>query len=181
LARLRKGLADTIGGLGRLARGLHPSALDDLGLGPALRRHAADTAEALGIPIRVTIKGLGTRRLANPIETALYRIAQEALSNVVRHSGAKTVDIKLMRGDAMVRLVVSDDGRGFDQATPARGARPPRSLGLLGIKERAAALGGAGTIASVPGRGTTVTVVLPLPAGTSRARRQRRTARRHSR
>jgi len=176
-ARLRRSLADTIGGLARLARGLHPSLLDDLGLAPALKRHGADIGEALAIPVRVRIERLGTRRLPPPVETALYRIAQEALSNVARHARAAHVDVTLTRDGAGVHLTVSDDGRGFDPQTRKRGRGGP-SLGLLGIRERAAAQGGAATIRSAAGRGTTVSVSLPLPA--RRAARRRRATRRAS-
>ena len=171
--RLRRGLADTIVDLGRLARGLHPSLLDDLGLAPALGRYAADVAETLGIPVRVRTAGLGRRRLPPAIETALFRIAQEALANVARHARADAVAIALTRSRGAVRLVVKDDGRGFDPAA-RRGARAPRSLGLLGIRERAAALAGTAAIDSRPGGGTRVTVTLPLPAGRPAARRRRR-------
>jgi signal transduction histidine kinase len=180
-ALLRKGLADTIGGLARLARGLHPSQLDDLGLGTALKRYAADTAEALAIPIRVRIKGLGSRRLPGAVEMALYRIAQEALTNVARHADANGTEVTLVRGAATVHLAVTDDGRGFDPLGRRRGARSTPSLGLLGIQERAAALGGAAAITSSPGRGTTVAVTLPLPARRSPAAGRRRTARRPTR
>jgi two-component system sensor kinase len=175
-ARLRKGLAATIGGLGRLARGLHPGLLDDLGLGAALKRHAADTAEALGLPIRVKTQGLGSRRLPRAVEAALYRIAQEALTNVVRHAGAGRVEITLSRTEATARLVVRDDGRGFDAGARRRGARPPHALGLVGIRERAAALRGVATIDSAPGRGTAVAVVLPLRAGARAPRARNRAA-----
>ena len=161
--RLRRSLADTIGGLARLARGLHPSLLDDLGLVPALKRHAADIAEALGIPVRVRVERLGTRRLPPPVETALYRIAQEALSNVARHARAAHVDVVLTRDPVGIHLAVIDDGRGFNPEAKAHGRGGP-SLGLLGIRERAAAQGGAATIGSTAGRGTTVAVTLPLPA-----------------
>jgi PAS domain S-box-containing protein len=180
-ARLRRGLADTIGGLGRLARGLHPSLLDDLGLVAVLKRHAAEAAEALAIPIRVRTKGLGSRRLPRAVETALYRIAQEALTNVARHAVAKRVEMVLSRADGTVRLVVRDDGRGFDPLARARGARSPHALGLLGIRERAAALGGTASIDSTPGRGTSVAVAVPLAGARSAARRRPRAVRRRSR
>ena len=180
-ARLRRGLAGTIGGLGRLARGLHPSLLDDLGLVAALKRHAAETAEALAIPVRVRTRGLGSRRLPRAVETALYRIAQEALTNVARHAVATSVDLVLSRADHTARLVVRDDGRGFDPLARARGARSHHALGLQGIRERAAALGGAATIDSAPGRGTSVAVAVPLPAARSAPRRRPRAVRRRSR
>ena len=179
--RLRKSLSDTIGGLARLARGLHPSLLDDLGLGPALKRQAADTAEALGIPIHVTIKGLGPRRLPLAVETALYRIAQEALTNVARHARAKRVEISLVRDPSGVRLKVADDGRGMPATGKTGRVRAAPSLGLLSIRERAAALGGAAGVTSVAGQGTTVTVNLPLPARRGVVRPRRRVTRRRSR
>ena len=160
--KLRRGLVDALVELGRVARGLHPGILDDLGLGPALKRHASDLADALGIPIRVRVTGLGARRLPLAIETALFRIAQEALTNVARHAQASRVDIALTRSGAAVRLVVRDDGRGFDPT--ARRTRKLRSLGLVGIRERAAVLAGSAVIEAAPGRGTTVVVDLPLPA-----------------
>lgn len=166
--RLRRGLVAALVELGRVARGLHPGMLDDLGLGPALKRHASDVAEALGIPIRVRITGLA-RRLPLPIETALFRIAQEALTNVARHAHASRVDIALVRSPAAARLVVRDDGRGFDPAARRTGKR--RSLGLLGIRERAAVLAGSAAIEASPGHGTTVVVTLPVPAK-PRARRR---------
>ena len=179
-SRLRGSLSDAIGGLARLARGLHPSLLDDLGLAPALRRQAGETAEAIGVPVTVHVRGLGARRLPLPVETALYRIAQEALTNVARHSRARRVDVTLLRNAAGAHLVVADDGRGFAPPAHERPSRRRHSLGLLGIRERAAALGGAAHVASAPGRGTTVTVTVPLraPRGTTRravaARRVRR-------
>ena len=180
--RLRKGLADTIGGLGRLARGLHPSLLDDLGLVAALKRHAADTAEAFGPVIRFKASGFDSRRLPMAVETALYRIAQEALTNVARHSGAKRVAITLARSAVAVRLVVADDGRGFDPvARAAGGEHSPHSLGLVGIRERAAALGGSASIDSVPDQGTRVAVALPLKRGGGAAPRRRRATRRRTR
>jgi two-component system sensor histidine kinase UhpB len=180
-ALLRKGLADTIGGLARLARGLHPSLLDDLGLGTALKRHAADTAEALDIPIRVRTQGLGSHRLPGAVEMALYRIAQEALTNVARHAGATRVEVTLVRRGASVRLVVADDGRGFDALARRHNTHSARSLGIVGIRERVAALGGSAEITATPGRGATVTVTLPLPARRSAAPRRRRTPRRRVR
>jgi len=168
---LRRALSDTILDLGRLARGLHPSLLDDLGLAPALKRQAADSAEAMRIPVRVKVAGLGPRRMPQPVETALFRIAQEALTNVARHAGARMVEIALTRNDGAVRLVVRDDGRGFDPRALGRRRASGRSLGLLGIRERAAALSGTATIESAPGRGTTVSVALPL--GPARAARRR--------
>ncbi|HXY20721.1 MAG TPA: sensor histidine kinase [Gemmatimonadales bacterium] len=169
---LRRGLVSALVELGRVVRGLHPGMLDDLGLGPALKRHASDMADALGIPIRVRVSGLGARRLPLPIETALFRIAQEALTNVARHARASRADVVLTRSGAAVRLVVRDDGRGFDPAS--RRTRNSRSLGLPGIRERAALLAGSAAIESTPGRGTMVVVAFPLRASGARKSRARR-------
>ncbi|HXY68960.1 MAG TPA: sensor histidine kinase [Gemmatimonadales bacterium] len=168
--KLRRSVTGAMVELGRITRGLHPGVLDDLGLGPALKRHAADTAESLGIAVRVRISGFGPRRLPLPLEIALFRIAQEALTNVGRHAGARRVEISLARSASAVRLAVSDDGKGFDPGARARRARPVRRFGLLGIRERATALGGTVDVASARGRGTTVAVSLPLrPPARARA------------
>jgi len=111
-------------------------------------------------------------RLEGPLETALYRIAQEALTNVARHAGASTVSVVLEAGGGSVTLIVEDDGRGLDVATCMSGTRDERCLGLFGMRERATLLGGTLTIESIRGGGTTIFVELPLPTGTSNGGRQ---------
>ncbi len=96
------------------------------------------------------------------IETACYRIGKEALTNVARHSGAKTVSVVLERSGPEFRLIVADDGPGFDVAAATARAAGGASLGLLGMRERASLLGGHVDIASVPRRGTEVRATFPL-------------------
>jgi len=136
--------------------------LHDLGLGPALVRHAAEHGELLGITISVKTEGLGSRRLPAAVETSLYRIAQEAIANVGKHARATRASVVLKRGRSAVELTVKDEGRGFrvERALPA--ATASGRLGLHDIRERTALLGGEASIVSKPGKGTTVSVRIPL-------------------
>jgi signal transduction histidine kinase len=147
-------------GIRRLARGLRPSVLDDLGLAETLARCAEDFEQTHGIAAAVRLAGGARERLPEAVETALYRIAQEALTNVAKHAHASRVEIALAREPARVRLRVTDDGQGFDPAAPYRTAGG--QFGLSGMAERAALLGGDLTVQSRPGAGTTLTADLPL-------------------
>ena len=146
----------------RLAWGLRPSVLDDLGLATALARYAADFGRTRGITVRVETSGLDDGRLAPAVETALYRIMQEALSNVARHAAATTVCVWLRRRPDAVVLIVDDDGCGFDSEQPPGPATAARGLGIHTMRERAAVLKGTFTIDSAPGRGTRLEVEIPL-------------------
>ncbi len=154
---LRRITLSTLDEVGRLARGLRPSVLDDLGLTAALERYATEHAQAHAIAIEVQGPGPDAGRLPEEVETALYRIAQEALTNTAKHAAAKRVGIVVEQQPGFVTLVVSDDGRGF----PCRAGDGDSHLGLSGMEERAALLGGTVRIESDPGKGTTVTVRLP--------------------
>jgi PAS domain S-box-containing protein len=160
--QLRHITVQILDNLRRLARGLHPSILDDLGLAVALTRYAADYAQSYGIAVNVHTEGLDSSRLPSPVETALYRIAQEALTNIVRHATAKTVRIVLERQPLGVQMIVEDDGSGFDVETTLRTSTASGHLGLYGICERATLLGGSVTIESKRGQGTTVSAQIPL-------------------
>jgi len=160
--RLRDLTADAIRNVGRIARGLRPSALDDLGLVPALRRYADELEGARGVEITITDDG--TTRLPADVETTLYRILQEALTNVARHAKARRALVLIERRESLVRATVRDDGRGFDPAAVRRAA-PRHRLGLIGIEERATLLGGSVRIASHPGAGVTLIVDLPIHNG----------------
>jgi len=148
--------------LHRLAWELRPAALDDFGLELALRRYADEWAALSGVAVDFESQGVTARRLAREVETALYRIAREALINVVRHANAKRVSILLQRRADQVSLIVEDDGRGFDAATMLGTPASRGKLGLLGIQERATLAGGSAEIESSPGAGTTVFVRMPL-------------------
>jgi len=153
--RLRVALA--LDEVRRIARGLRPAALDALGLGEALKRLGAEFAERHAVAVDVHVGDL-EERLPPPIETALYRIAQETLANVGRHAGARNVGIVAQLSGREVRLIVEDDGAGFDvSASPSKA-----HLGLDGIRERAASLGGELSVESTLDEGTTLYVTVPL-------------------
>ncbi|HXF82478.1 MAG TPA: histidine kinase [bacterium] len=141
---------------------LRPTLLDDLGLVPAVRHYAKTLLEAQGVTVRFTARGIGQQRLPAPVETTVFRVAQEAIANVARHARARTATIDLVLEGGAVRLRVVDDGCGFDAG--ARRAAPDRRLGIAGMEERAALLGGRLEIDSRPGAGTTVSLTVPLPA-----------------
>jgi len=156
---LRRIASEAVDDLGRIARGLHPSVLDDHGLEAALRRLAGDVAELHRISIVVEDPCLG-RRFPPHVETTLYRITQEALANAVRHARAQHVLVSVQCGDGEIVLRVRDDGPGLDPANPGTDGH----LGLLGMRERAALASGTVVIESRPGEGTTVVARLPLVA-----------------
>jgi signal transduction histidine kinase len=163
-----EGLADSLmRDIHRLAWELRPAALDDFGLEMALRRHADEWAELSGVPVDFHSRGVTARRLAPELETALYRIAREALTNVVRHAKARRVSVLLERRSDHVLLIVEDDGQGFEAAALLRAPATQGKLGLLGMQERATLVGGSVEIESNPGAGTTVFVRLPLSSADS--------------
>lgn len=148
----------------RLAKGLRPSLLDDLGLGPALERLVLDVRGNQAIEIDFEAEDIDGERYAAEVETALFRIVQEALANVVRHSAAERVEVRVWRDEDTIHATVRDFGTGFD----ARMQKPRRSvhLGLTGMRERATILGGECTIVSKPGEGTLVHVAIPIEVAT---------------
>lgn len=155
---LRGVVGHTLEELHALARQLRPSVLDDLGLAEAITRYVADCRARAGLEIDLALIGLAGRRLPPEVETAVYRIVQEALTNVIRHAGASTASVCVERRPSAVRAIIEDDGCGFDPA-----AIPPDGhLGVHGIRERAELLGGTLTIESAPGHGTSLFVELPL-------------------
>jgi signal transduction histidine kinase len=162
---LRKITGNTLQEVQRLARGLRPSVLDDFGLEEAVARYAADFTSTYGIQVDVAQDGGIRDRLPPAVETALYRIVQEALTNVGKYANAATVSILLQRNPDQVQLIVEDDGQGFDTQVilqrPVAGAH----LGLHGMRERAALLNGSISIESSTGTGTTIYVNIPLKRG----------------
>jgi PAS domain S-box len=133
---------------------LRPTALDDLGLRAAIENYVHDWSSRLGIHASLHTSGLLDERLPADTETALYRIAQEALTNVAKHAQATSVEIILERRGSNVLLVIEDDGRGFE----AQPKGSDRSFGLVGMRERAALVGATLEIESSPGAGTTIFV-----------------------
>jgi len=159
LDELRSVVGTTLDEVHNLALHLRPSVLDDLGLPAALERYAAECQRRYGLRVELAIHGLDGRRLPAPVETALYRMVQEALTNVARHAQARMASVLLETYAGSIRAIVEDDGRGFDATVIDR---PDHRLGLYGIRERAELLGGTLTIESEPGRGTTLFVEVPL-------------------
>ena len=160
-ANLRSLTAGTLDRIHDLALELRPAVLDDLGLVAALERYAHDYERKHGIRVDFHARNLDTKRLAPQEETALYRIAQEALTNVARHAQTLNVGLLLEERDESTVLIVVDDGQGFDaEALLHSGAYADR-LGLLGMEERASLIGGRLTIESRPGAGTAVFVEVP--------------------
>jgi PAS domain S-box-containing protein len=147
-----------------LAWGLRPPALDDLGLETALCNYVEEWAERSRVPVDFHSAGFGGSRLPLSHETALYRIAQEALTNVAKHSGADRVSFILERRDGHVLAVIEDNGSGFDVEAVMLSAGKGRRLGLLGMRERAALLGGTINVESASGAGTTLFVRIPFDA-----------------
>jgi signal transduction histidine kinase len=136
-----------------IIEGLAPPGLDDLEA--SLRRYAELAGRAHGVSVTVT--GRAVPPLAAPAEAAVYRVAQEALHNALRHSGAGTVTVALSGTARRVVLEVADDGAGFDPA-----AATGRGRGLASMRQRAAAVGGTVRVTSAPGRGTAVRLTVPL-------------------
>ena len=139
---------------------LRPTALDDLGLRAALANYVQDWSARVGIAATLHSSGLLDERLPADTETALYRIAQEALTNVAKHANASNVEIILERRGNNVQLVIEDDGKGFAPSTDRSG----QGFGLLGMRERAALVGAALEIESTPGTGTTILVRMTVDA-----------------
>jgi signal transduction histidine kinase len=147
--------------LQRIISDLRPSHLDDLGLGAALRWYAGEVGSRSDLEISVEIAG--EKQLIDPaVKTGLFRVAQEALTNVVKHADAKAVQVRLAHGLESVLLEVEDDGTGFDTQIMSFDSRRP-SLGLLGMEERTAEMGGQFRLYSRPGEGTRIEVTVPYP------------------
>ncbi|MBI3945708.1 MAG: GAF domain-containing sensor histidine kinase [Armatimonadetes bacterium] len=148
--------------LHHLAFELRPSVLDDLGLVAALQRYAEDFGRRTGVRMEVELDPPEGARLAPAVEIALYRIVQEALTNVAKHAEAKTASVLLhLRGSSLL-LIIEDDGKGFE--VPDFAQSEGKHFGLMGMQERVNLLGGKLTVESSPGSGTTVYVEVPLVA-----------------
>jgi len=156
--RLREITAQAIDEIGRLARGLHPTVLEDHGLGVALSRYVTEYAKTHNITVDLTLGGLDSCTLQPAVQIRLYRILQEALTNIARHADAKAVSIVFVRSATALKVEVTDNGRGFD--TKAVAVSSSR-LGIQGMRERAAMLGGTVSFTSKP-TGTRILVEIPL-------------------
>jgi signal transduction histidine kinase len=140
---------------------LRPTLLDDLGLVSAIRWYVSRYAERTGLDVQMEVVGLG-ERLDPEVETALYRVVQEALTNAARHAEATKVRIHLERQEGLVTALIEDNGRGFEIPEQVEDISE-RGAGLVGMRERAALLGGQLAIQSGRGEGTRLLVEIPLP------------------
>jgi signal transduction histidine kinase len=162
--QLRAMAAQTLDSLHSLALELRPSVLDDVGLVAALKRYVKDYATNFGLDADFEAVGLEEKRLTPEVETTLYRIIQEALTNVARHAEASHVSVLLEQRKDSVIGIVEDDGRGFDVEGVLSSGQLKR-LGLHGMQERASLVGGKLTVESTPGIGTTIFIEIPLDGG----------------
>lgn len=147
-----------------LAWTLRPPDLDNEGLETAIENYVEEWSQLCGIAVDVHSRGFMQGRLPPHIETTLYRIMQEALTNVLKHARAQNVSVLLERRRDHVLLIVEDTGKGFDVETVLGVPRGQSSLGVIGMQERTALIGGTLDIESTPGTGTTVFVRIPVPA-----------------
>jgi signal transduction histidine kinase len=160
LSELRTMTAGTIADVRRVIRALRPIYLEDLGLVPALEMLTQSLSEQDGLTIAFTVEG-EVCRLAPERELALYRIVQEALTNVVKHARARQGQVKLQYGDTL-KVLIKDDGLGFDLPDRVETLTELGHFGLVGIRERAELIGAQLIVQSTPGRGTTIELHLPL-------------------
>lgn len=146
-----------------LSLNLRPPMLDDLGLVSALRWYVQRYAERSGIDVQLDVAGFEVRLSPN-LETTLFRVLQEALTNIARHADARTVLIRLHAMPAAINAYVEDDGHGFDVAAVLERGHTPAGAGLLGMRERVTLLGGTFSVQSAPGAGTQLSFVIPWEA-----------------
>ena len=165
--KLRELLGQAAREVERISRNLRPGVLDQLGLVAVLRDASTEFAGRTGVTVKVTAVEF-TSRLPGDMELALYRIFQEALKNVEKHARARRVTVQLMTADEVVQMVIEDDGIGFDAKHHAARRKGQRVLGLVGMRERAAFVGGTFSVKSGAHAGTNVAVRIPWPSATAR-------------
>ena len=160
--RLRQ-LADDIAvNLHHIAWELRPPSLDELGLTAALERMVSDWSERFGIPCQMEVDGFDDGELPSDVAIGIYRIVQEALTNIAKHAKATRAKVVMRRQDGRLQVIVQDNGVGFDVASVLRHPDEMKRLGLVGMMERAAMLSGKLTVESKPKRGTKVFLEVPL-------------------
>jgi len=155
LQRVKRIAEANVGVVRNMSLLLRPSMLDDLGLAPALKWHARETARRTGMKVKVDAEDVADD-IPDEYRTCIYRVVQEALHNASRHSKASHVRVKLERGQRQVRVTIEDDGIGFHSRE--------KGMGILGMEERVRHLGGTFDLESQPGKGTHISIVLPLEA-----------------
>jgi two-component system sensor histidine kinase UhpB len=159
LADMRRLVGETLDGVRRLAVHLGPGVLEDLGLRAAIEWLVDRVRLEAGLRVDLTLEG-NCEDVFSEVGVAVFRVAQEALTNVVRHAQAKSVSVRLISHADMLELEIQDDGRGF--ALEEARSRPGSSIGLFGMSERIALVDGHIEIDSKPGRGTTVRATVPI-------------------
>lgn len=164
LGRIRDMAADALAETRRITFDMRPTILDDLGLIPALRWYVKHKLDPLGINVKMEVSGFD-RRLPDDLETALFRIVQEAFNNVMKHARARQIKVIMKESEETLLAEISDDGVGFSLAEVQTGDVAGRGVGLIGMRERAELVGGHLTIATTRGRGTRVSVLIPRTTG----------------
>lgn len=151
---------NSLSNLRQIVYGLRPSILDDLGLIPATRWYARTNLEKAGIMVEIDANG-DLESLAPQLNASLFRIAQEAINNILRHSEAKNVEINFAQVEGRIVVEVADDGQGFDPSSVKEKALQLHHIGLLGMQERAELIGGSTEVISEPGSGTKIVISVP--------------------
>ena len=159
--RLRRLTSDALADLRHILHGLYPSALDDFGLAPALERYATETGKISKLKVNFFSEGMADGRLPRIVEAAVYRATQEAVNNAVKHAKAKNIQVFIKQERNGLRVVVSDDGTGFDLESTLKQASIEHRLGLVGMRQRIEMLGGTVDIEARAGEGTTVSLHIP--------------------
>lgn len=162
LPQLQQIAQEALDEIRRMSLGLRPSLLDNLGLAPAIEQVAAQTREHHPIELTADVEAIAEERFSEAVETALFRIVQEALHNIVKHSGASRARIEVRLERDGVVLEICDNGRGLPPALRSGTVAVPGRLGLIGMRERAALLDGEATVESTPGKGTRIIVYIPV-------------------
>ncbi len=154
-----------------LARVLRPAALDDLGLAAAVENLAHDLTRIADVSIKLDVDSLRARRLPHDVETAVYRVCQEAISNSIKHGKAKTVSIRCRLDESKLKLSIEDDGTGFSMGELATRKTHERPFGLISMKERIKSVGGKSSVHSSIGKGVLIEAEIdlsPVASGPSR-------------
>ena len=144
-----------------LAWELRPTGLEEVGLSTAIREYAGQWSKRYGVAADCYSSGLTDRALPEPVQTTVFRIVQESLTNVAKHAGAQRVSLILDYREGELSATIEDDGRGFDVEALTTSPGSQARLGLSGMQERAALVGGTLDVESRPGTGTTVFLRLP--------------------
>lgn len=168
IAQAQQIVSQSVDTVHRFARDLRPAMLDDLGLIPALEAYFKDFTQQSGLEVNLKTE-TGVEELGSIGRTVLYRVVQEALTNVVRHAKATRVDVRLQKQDGILSLTITDNGQGFATDDASIEKSSSRRLGMLGMRERVEIVGGTFSVSSVPGQHTTVEVAIPMEPNEARA------------